>query len=163
MTLNQDELDELAALFQQHTRNGQASLDAVFLAPAASDRRIAYAEKLAEDALACQALKLANRLKPWSTAIGRRLAHTSPLSHPWWKPIRWLGLGLACAVLAMVVMTPQWQKGMQPADQDTFFAGHFERTQPANEHIFTESFAPAIKDEPLFKAHFDRAGPDYQS
>ena len=161
MTLNQD---ELTALFQQHTRNGQASLDAVFLAPVASDRRIASAEKLAEDYLACQAIKLANRLKPWSTTIGNRLAHTSPLSQPWWKPIRWLGLGLACAVLAMVVMMPQWQKGVQPAaSQDTFFAGHFERTQPANEHIFTESFAPAIKDEPLFKAHFDKSKPDYQS
>ena len=155
MKLNQQ---TLSTLFQQQAQQQNASLNALFSASEASDARIALAEKLAEDRLACQSLQLANALQPWSQAIGEGLKIAQTPKQTWWQPARWLVAGMAFAALAVVVV-PQWNTHTTPeASQNTaFFAGHFDSPNPVSDRIYHNRFQPAkaATDKPLFKARFE--------
>lgn len=155
MKLNQHTLSQL---FQQQANQPEAPLNELFNTTEASDARIALAEKLADDRLACQSLQLANALKPWSQALGEQLQAAQAPKHTWWQPARWLVAGMAFAALALVV-TPQWHSSpSQGASQnDAFFAGHFDPAHPPSDRIFKGKFAPAkaATDKPLFKARFE--------
>ncbi len=165
MTTKLDQ-NTLAALFQQHTqtrKSGQpVNLNTLFDASEASDKRIALAEKLAEDRLSCESLRLANALKPWAKSIGRGLAAQQSAATPWWRqawqPARWLVAGCAFAALALVV-APQWHQSQSPPANhtDAFFAGHFDPASQTQDRIFSDQFKTRkpTADKPLFKARFE--------
>lgn len=151
--------DTLAAIFRQQAHTNSAAVDELLTANEASDRRIALAEQLANDALACQSLRLANQLKPWATAVGDDLTAARAQSTPSrWQPARWLAAGLAFAVLAVVV-APQWHltNPHKSVSQDTFFASRFEPATAGDDAIFrfTDKAERNGQDKPLFKARFE--------
>ncbi len=157
--------DALSAIFQQHSQRRNAPVADLLQTSEASSRRIALVEQLAHDRLACQALQLAEDLRPWTQAVANGLAarvHSVKRSSTWWKSGAWLTAGLTCAIAVAVLVSHRHLPTKTVTD--VFFANHFDTVSTSgdgsknqrrpDERAFRGSFDPPF-ERSLFKSRFE--------